>query len=205
MTQEIDIKKRNKGRRQLIFILLVFAIPVIGAQLLYWFGDGHQGNVNRGNLYEPGRPWNDIELQRLDKPGRLTLEDMEKRWTLVYIDSAACDERCQKNIYYIRQARLAMGGEKGRIQRLMILSDTQAMETLQPILEEHQGMMLATGNETELASVSKLLSVNIKDALAAQKIYLFDPFGNVILHYAADVNPKDITKDMERLLKINRI
>lgn len=205
MTEQIDIKQRNRGRRTLIFIVLLFSIPVIGAQLLYWFGDGHQGNVNRGELYNPGRPWSDLDLQRLDEAGRLTLKQMEKLWTLVYVDSSQCDQRCETNLYNIRQTRLALGGEKERIQRLMVLTDTQQMQQFSSILAKHEGMMLATGSASELSALNQLLSVDGQDRLESQKIYLFDPFGNVIMHYAADVNPKDIIKDLERLLKINRI
>ena len=79
-SQTIDQNARNKGRRTLILIVLLFAVPVIAAQLLYWFGGNAMisSTVNRGNLIQPPRPWGEIKLQRLDKPGVVSLKELEQ-------------------------------------------------------------------------------------------------------------------------------
>ena len=208
ITQPIDTKARNKGRRTLILIVLLFAVPVIAAQWLYWFGDDYRekATVNRGDLISPARPWGDRSLQRLDKKGVVSLRELEQFWTLVTINSSDCDVVCEKNLYKIRQSRLAMGGDKDRVQRLMILTDTSKLDKLKPVLESHQGMMLATGDARQLAGIDTLFSLKDQPAASvAQHIYLLDPFGNLMMSYKADANPKDIVKDMELLLKVNRL
>jgi hypothetical protein len=39
----------------------------------------------------------------------------------------------------------------------------------------------------------------------AERVYLVDPLGNLMMYYLPDANPRGMIKDLHRLLKYSRI
>ena len=49
-------------------------------------------------------------------------------------------------------------------------------------------------------------SLNDSDnPLNAHRLYIIDPLGNLMMSYEPDVNPRDIYKDLKKLLRGSRI
>ena len=71
------------------------------------------------------------------------------------------------------------------------------------LLEEHPGMHVSSVEGNELAEFIKPFNHDGK-AMAGQRIYIVDPFGNLMMQYAKEAPPKDVVKDLERLLKYSR-
>jgi cytochrome oxidase Cu insertion factor (SCO1/SenC/PrrC family) len=142
-------------------------------------------------------------LRTLDgKP--VGVEDLKGRWTLLQLAPASCDEGCRQNLYHTRQVRLATGEDMNRVQRWWILTDGTGAQQLPPLLSEHPGLVVVTGDRDALGPVLEAFRVEgiDDDALLT---FILDPLGNVVMYHRATGNPKDLLKDLQRLLKVSQL
>ena len=194
-------------RLTLILMVLAFVVPVGMAIVLHSVGEGYKTptTTNWGNLITPVRPIADFSTTTVDNK-KYDREMLNGMWTIFYIDSAGCDESCFNNLYTVRQSRLGMGGEKGRVQRVMLLVDDGNNAQLDKIKKEHLGMNIIRLDKETMAKVVKNFEFDgLAAAEKAQRIYFVDPLGNLMMHYESNVNPRGVVKDLERLLKYSRI
>jgi len=203
---EQETKKAGMDPRfTIILLVLLFVVPVGTAIVLHSVGDGWRPGttVNYGDLVHPVRPLNDFDFTSIDgkQVDKTVLQD---KWTFMYLDNRSCDETCEKNLYAIRQSRLGQGGEKDRVQRIMVIVDSKEGEALDKVLEEHAGMLVLKPNKTMQKFISTFEVQDALPAMSAQRIYLVDPFGNLMMSYPAGVSPRDLVKDLERLLKYSK-
>lgn len=194
-------------RLTLILMVLVFVVPVGMAIVLHSIGDGYKtaSTTNWGNLITPVRPITNFLTATIDKK-QFDREMLNGKWTLFYIDSAGCNESCFNNLYTIRQSRLGMGGEKDRVQRVMLLVDDGNNSQLDKIAKEHVGMNVIRLDKAVMTEVMKDFEFEgLAGAEKAQRIYFIDPLGNLMMRYESDISPRGVVKDLERLLKYSRI
>jgi cytochrome oxidase Cu insertion factor (SCO1/SenC/PrrC family) len=184
-------------RRTRITLSLIFAVAVAPFALawiayLFWEPGRH---INHGELIEP-RPLPAVPLKRLDgKPFRL--EEYRGKWVMLHADSGACDEPCRKQLYYMRQVRLAQGANRERIERVWLITDDRAPSPEIAALVEDVALVRAGG--------SALVAALPAPHDPSDHIYLVDPLGNLMLRFPRDPDPKGIVKDLQRLLKVSRI
>jgi len=194
-------------RITLILLVLLFVVPVAAAIILHSIGDGWRTAIttNKGNLITPVRSVPDFVASTIDGKS-FSRNDLEGKWTMFYIESSTCDKSCENNLYTIRQSRLGMGGEKERVQRVMLLSDDGKGESLDMFKKEHSGMIIMQLDDVTRSEVLKSFELEgLPEAQTAQRIYFIDPLGNLMMHYESDVSPRGVVKDLERLLKYSRI
>lgn len=179
----------RKGRLQLILLALVFFGPLLVAIVMYFGGaqpDGKQ--VNYGQFLEPP-----ISLD-----AKLHYDTgLRGRWTLIYKTAAPCDDTCERALIDLRQIRLATGREIERIERLLLTENAVESDAL---LTAHPGLTISAS----LVNVSSELHRAL-DPLAAEKLYIMDPLGNVILTYGLGPDRKKFLGDLKKLLKFSRI
>ncbi|MCW9030201.1 MAG: SCO family protein, partial [Gammaproteobacteria bacterium] len=131
---------------------------------------------------------------------------MHNTWVLVYIGEADCDKVCAENLYKMRQSRLAQRGEHLRIKRLYISTSGKAQSSLNKVLKEHPGLEVVSGNSSEINSVLAQFKLENKaEARSANRLYLVDPFGNLMMSYDNGFDAKGLIEDLTILLKISRI
>jgi len=194
-------------RLTLILMVLIFVVPVGMAIVLHSVGDGYKtaSTTNWGNLVTPVRPITNFSTTTIDNK-KYDRDMLNGKWTMFYIDSAGCDESCFNNLYTIRQSRLGMGGEKDRVQRLMLLINDGNNKNLDKIVKEHKGMSIIRLDKAAMDEVIKDFEFDgLAAARKAQRIYFIDPLGNLMMHYKSDISPRGVVKDLERLLKYSRI
>ena len=162
-------------------------------------------SVAHGNLVTPARPLPSLTLKTLDgSPFRL--DQLRGRWTLFYVDAPLCDEICQVNLYNTRQIRLAVGEDTHRVQRVMVLTDTEQTEELEQLLRVHPDLIVVTADTPSLAALLSHFRIVDEDAVRTlQRVYILDPIGNLMMYYERDADAKGILKDLERLLKASQI
>jgi cytochrome oxidase Cu insertion factor (SCO1/SenC/PrrC family) len=162
-------------------VAIVCAAPFVLGTLAYVFGWGVGKPANYGELIAP-RP--------LSGP---PFDQLRGKWLLVSFDSAACDARCERKLYYVRQVRRAQGAEMERIERLWVVTDSAVpRKDLFPGIE---GTYVAADQR-----VVPQFPGNV-----VEHIYLVDPLGNLMLRFPPDPDPARMIKDLERLLKYSRI
>lgn len=203
---EIDPVQRRLSRIKLLSIFAMFAVPLILASIylhLVRASGGTLGDTSRGQLIKPAVPLTEFALQQQsDEP--FNLDSVQGIWTLLYMPAGDCAETCQQNLYHMRQVRLALNHRMDRVQRaVLVQSAEQIPETL---LQEHPGLVVAQGNEQQQAGLrDQVMAAEANMEPIDDGIYLIDPFGNVMLRFSPDLDPKSMLKDIKHLLKVSRI
>jgi hypothetical protein len=165
-------------------VALIFAVcvaPPVLAWLAYEQGWGSGRAANYGELIEP---------RRLDGP----LGALRGKWVLVTFDEASCAPTCERKLYIVRQARLALGKDADRIERLWLV--TGGAQPSAPLLGAIEGAHLAAS------------SAELERAFGAEvtaHIYLVDPLGNLMMRFPAEADPARLIKDLERLMKYSSV
>lgn len=193
------------NRLTIALIALLFVLPVALSYVLYSIGWRPAGTVNHGELIEPPRDIRDVSLQTLGgKTIRFT--DLNGKWTLIYFGSAKCLAPCERNLYKMRQVRLAQGDDAERVQRVFVVTDTRALDWLRYTLKEYPGMRVLIGPTDNVKALARQFALPVGTPLEGlDRIYVIDPLGKLMMSYPVDADPGGIRKDLARLLKVSRI
>lgn len=194
-----------KSRKQAILIILfaVFALPPLLSWYAFNYTDlGKQRSTGgHGALIAPPRPLPAWDL--VDQGGTAT--PLRGKWTLVYPLNGKCGEDCLQNLYRMRQLRLSVGKNAGRIQRavLVVNGDRNAVTVEQ--LQDYPGQLLLFPENMDGDALRSLFALSAGDRpFAGERLYLIDPLGNLMMSYARTADPRGIIKDLSRLLKYSR-
>ena len=173
---------RRKSRRTLMLIALVSVAPVIASYVAYYLFPRDK-QVNYGELL-PTRP----------PPDGGALAEFKGRWALVVAAPATCDAPCTAALYATRQARTIQNREVDRVARVWLVTDDGPPPPAPnpTLLAEHPDLAVRRGS---LASWPA----------GADRIYLVDPLGNMVLAWPRDPDIKKMANDISRLLKASRI
>ncbi len=200
-------RKLVLSRLKLVILALCFLGPLVIAWLWYanvddWRPAG-AGSGSHGDLFQPARPLENVVLtdaygQALD--GSL----FQGHWTLVYIGSRQCDELCRDRLYFTRQIRTAMGREIHRVQRLYLLPEWPSGEALEARLEGHPDITAAVP-QARRDWLEQFRHENGEHPVGANRIYIVDPLGNIVMSFSPEVDPRDIRDDLNHLLRVSRI
>ena len=199
--------KKGKGRQQLILLVAFFVAPILIAVIMYntMPAGGPAKTKNYGDLVTPARPLIDVPLQS-ESGKEFKFSDMHKTWVMVYIGGTDCDKECAESLYKMRQSRLAQRGEHLRIKRLYISTNGKAKGSLKKVLKDHPGLDVVSGNTKEINLVLKQFELESKPAAkSADRLYLVDPFGNLMMSYENGFDAKGLINDLTILLKVSRI
>jgi hypothetical protein len=182
------------GRLQLTLIAAVFFGPLIFAVWLYFAGDLIQPSArsNHGALLEPIVNVDD------ESPDSNVRDLSEGNWLLLYASRDACGDVCRDALYTIHQSRLMLGKDMDRVQRVFLHGDN-TLDTLF-LADEHKGLVII--EDVELHSV---LTNKRPAGLPAGGYYPIDPFGNLVMYFGPDINPRDMVDDIGHLLRLSRI
>ena len=180
--------KRN--RRTFWLIALVTVAPVVASYTAYYLFPRDR-QVNSGELLAT-RPAPAVAgLAGDGKP--FDLASLRGKWVLAAASPAPCDARCERALYATRQARTIQGREMDRVVRVwFVTGDAPPSPT---VLEQHPGLVVAHVAPDALAAWPA----------GAERIYLIDPLGNLVLAYSRDPDIKGMARDLTRLLKASRI
>jgi len=187
-------KQRRRGRRIALVILAFCAAPTVAAWLAYFVWQP-QSRTNYGDLIEP-RSLSDPELRRFDGSS-FRFSQLRGKWVLLQVDSAACSDRCRKKLVYMRQARLALGKDADRIERVWLVDGAGVPD---PVLLREDG-----GLKVVRAQGRSLLEELPSSGNPAGYIFVVDPLGSLMLRFPGDPDAPKMVKDLARLLKVSRI
>ena len=182
-------------------LLIVTGLPFLLALYLFLHPEMLEilGTKNHGQLIQPTRDLPALQVQTLDGRG-LDLASLKGNWTLLMVADGECGEACQKNLYYLRQIRRAMGENRTRVERLMVLNDGRPGADLQTKLNPFEGTRVIVGPD---AAREQLLARLRVDGLPLnERMFIVDPQGKLILAYPPNPPWKDVLKDLEHLLKV---
>ena len=128
----------------------------------------------------------------------MPLASLKGQWLIVAVAGGACDDTCQKNLYFQRQLREMQGKDKDRIDRVWLVSDDAPVAaSLLPALA--QATVLRVAPEVLQAWLAPAAGQQLQDHL-----YLVDPMGNWMMRLPAHIDVEKASKvkrDLERLLR----
>jgi len=180
----------RRGRRTLILIALVSIAPVLASYAAYyWFPRDKQANY--GELLAT-RLAPDIGGTATDGSA-FRLTDLRGRWVVAVAAPGACDIACANALYAMRQARTIQGREMDRIVRVWFVTDEAVPAPA--LLGQHPDLKVVRVTPSAVAAMPA----------GADRIYLVDPLGNLVLAYPLDPDIKGVARDLTRLLKASRI
>lgn len=187
-----------RSRLYLLFIVACFAAPLAAAGWLAERGT-FAPSGQHGELLHPAQPLTDLRLIALD--GRVTM--LRGRWTLLYVGSDdQCTAPCHTALYDLRQVRLALGKEMGRVETVWLLDATPDAALRDWLAAEHAAMTVGV----DASGLKSALAKAFADAdTTGGWIYLMDPLGNLLMRYPVAVEPRHLLKDLQRLLKWSQI
>ena len=195
------------SRQGLVLLGLMFMAPAFVAWVMHNSSEQGwrpEGTTNRGVLVHPARPLTlPAEMVIAGEPANDYLQGM---WTLLYIGDADCDAVCNENLYKMRQVRTAQNEHMRRVQQLYLVRDEAVPAALQTLLDnEYKGLtvMLVTADQAE--QIAPYFLIDGVSMQGAERVYIIDPLGNLMMYYPPDANPSGMLKDLKKLLKYSKI
>lgn len=184
------MEQKTKSRLYLLLIFAACALPIVASLFVYY-------------VWKPAKFLNHGELMEVkplpagsffDASGKEVKLQAEGKWTLLVLDSGACDAECKQRLYDIRQVWLAFELNQNRLQRAWALSDDIKPDP--ELLKEHEGMQLVRAKD---------VLIDFFPQPSIGRIYLIDDRGNQVLRYLPKPEPKRMIKDVSRLLLIKKM
>ena len=180
-------------RAKLLALAALFAAPIVASIVAYNVVEP-RATANYGELLLPPAQ---VTSQRLEAPGsgEFSFGEMAGKWVMVASDSGDCAPACREKLEAMRQVRLALGREAGRVERVLVVDDLRRPEP--GLLREFAG--------TRLALTPTGLTLPTGAGNDRAHVYLVDPRGNVMLRWPAGADRKLMLGDLKRLLKASQI
>jgi hypothetical protein len=183
----------RSGRWKMLLLLLVSASPVIASYLTYYV-IRPEGRRNYGELIDPQRPL--PALTGVDVSGKaIPLTALKDQWLFISVADSACDEACQKRLYLQRQLRETLGKDKDRLDWVWLR--TGSGDLSEPL---RQATAAATVLHVDAAALATWLAPAAGHRLE-DHLYVVDPIGNWMMRFPAEADPKQVKRDLDRLLR----
>ncbi|MBK9117964.1 MAG: cytochrome C oxidase subunit I [Betaproteobacteria bacterium] len=164
--------------------------PVVASYAAYYLFP-RDAQANYGELL-PTRPAPEIAGTALDG-AQFRVTGLTGKWVLAMAAPGGCDAACQQQLYATRQARMIQGREMDRVTRVWFVTDDAPPPPA--LLAQHPDVVAVRVPAGALAAWGK----------GADRIYVVDPLGNLVLAFPRDPDIKAMAKDLTRLLKASRI
>ena len=208
---DLHSARRQKGflssRQGLVLLLLIFLAPTFVAWVMHHSGEGGwqpEGLTNKGTLVHPARP---LSMPDDLYEGDISLNEyLQGKWTLLYFGDADCDDVCKTSIYNMRQVHILQNEEMRRVQRLFLLRSETIPGALASLLEdEYPDMTLTRITADQVQQISSDFLIDGISIQGAERVYIIDPLGNLMMYYPPGADPGGMHKDLKKLLKYSKI
>lgn len=191
----------DRGRRQLIPLAILGACvaPLAAAWLLTYSGIAWQpeATVNVGKLVMPPMLLKTSGL-RLPNGQTLAADGLRGRWRIAAFAAKSCDARCRASLMTMRRVQLALGKNVLRVQRVLFLPKGSGSVDKNLLGEYPKPLVLTI--EAGLAEFLAQFGMELFDR-EAEKFYIIDPEGRLILAYPDASHFLGMVKDLRRLLQ----
>ena len=203
--------RRQRGflnsRQGLVLLGLLFMAPAFVAWVMHHSGEEGwrpEGTTNRGTLVHPARPLSmPADMMVADVPAN---DYLQGKWTLLYIGDADCNDVCNNNLYNMRQVNIAQNENMKRVQRMYLVRDEAVPGMLVELLDkEYPKMQVVLVPDALAEQFAAGFLIDGVSMDAAERVYIIDPLGNLMMYYAADADPGGMLKDLKKLLKYSKI
>jgi hypothetical protein len=195
------------SRQALVLLGLLFMTPAFVAWVMHHSSEEGwrpEGTTNRGMLVHPARP---LTLPADMLVAGVSANDyLQGMWTLLYIGVTDCDDVCNNNLYKMRQINIAQNENMKRVQRLYLARGEGLSGALGELLQkEYPKMAVTLLSATQAEQIAPGFLIDGISMEGAERVYIVDPLGNLMMYYPADADPGGMLKDLKKLLKFSKI
>jgi len=187
-------------RNRVLYLLIAVALAPILASYYAYYVAPPSGRTNYGALVEPQRPVPAFSATGLDGTA-FDLRSLKGKWSFVMVDGGACDEYCQSKLFHMRQLRTMMGKERDEIERVWFITDREPLATM--LIREYEGTYFVRADERDLRPFLALPET--ANASLRDHVWMVDPYGNLMLRWPRNADPKGTKSDIARLLKASSL
>ena len=199
MTETQPAPASHWRRNRALYLLIALSLAPILASYFAYYVMPPSGRTNYGTLVEPQRPVPAIRATALD--GRaVDLRSLKDRWVLLMADGGRCDEYCRSKLFHMRQQRTMMGKDRDAIERVWLITDEVPVSD--DLVRDYAGTTMVRVREQDIRGLLAL--PDAPDASLRDHIWVIDPLGNLMLRFPRDAEPKQMIRDLTRLLKYSR-
>ena len=171
---------RHKSVTPWLVALACFG-PFVAALLLYYGGAAWLPQL-------PGS--RDLLAQPVQLPQAWRSEAAAHPWQLIYARMSPCEQQCAQHLGRLLQVQLALGRDREQVQRVVWhVGDAPQLSDAALVVRSLDD---AAGREVVAALGA--------EAMAQGRVYVANPQGSVILGYPAEVEQKELLRDLKRLL-----
>lgn len=179
-------------RVQLALLVLLFFGPLAVAWIWFFqFGEFRPEPVNKGDLVEPVVPVGELELH--ERKSGIAVTPFADDWAIVLLAPEHCDDACERALYLSRQVWFRLNKDADRVQRILIAG----RDVEYPVLE-HPDLEVY---DADPAAMRRFVSETNPALAGAERMYLVDPLGNLMMSYPLDFTPEMLNDDLKRLLR----
>jgi len=195
------------SRQALVLLGLLFMTPAFVAWVMHHSSEEGwrpEGTTNRGMLVHPAMP---LTLPADMLVAGVSANDyLQGMWTLLYIGDTDCDDVCNNNLYKMRQINIAQNENMKRVQRLYLARGEGLSGALGELLQkEYPKMAVTLLSATQAEQIAPDFLIDGVSMEGAERVYIVDPLGNLMMYYPADADPGGMLKDLKKLLKFSKI
>jgi hypothetical protein len=195
----IDARTR-RGRVQMLFLLLACAAPVFASYFAYYVIKPEGGKTNFGSLVQPAQDANNAWFGI----------PLKGKWTLLLArpagDCQVKNKSCIEALFLMRQLRVAMGRESGRVQLLWVNTDGKPVDPEVALAYDAKTAGFTVANLPADPKLKAEFQTWLDREGAGQAIQLIDPSPAKMMYFPVTNSSKEfgnIKKDLEKLLRLN--
>ncbi len=192
----VNKDNQKKGRLMALSMSVFFLVPILVVILMVKFNWKPESGNSLGQLVTPARLIvTPAELKTSDN--QLVTSDFWKdKWSLVYV-ADQCDGACESKLHDMRQIHVSLYKDMARAQRILITSQANVAKYKAMYPE------LLVINQTEAArdNLSEQFNMLNESATQANRLYLVDALGHIMMSYPSAAKPANIRKDIAQLLR----
>jgi len=199
---------RSRGRWILLLLLVFFAVPLLLVVILHKY-EWHPQGSSHGELIAPARQLA-MPAGLLSASGQpINPEMWRDKWSMVYI-ADECAAVCLQRVHSMRQLHVSFAKDIERMQRVLI---TNSRETA-ALQQQYPDLVIINQPDSAIADLvrqfsapassehaSETTSNDAKVSTPANRLYLVDPLGNLMMSFPASVPDADVRKDISKLLR----
>ena len=185
---------KSRGRWMLLLLFAFFVLPLLLVVLMHRF-DWHPQGSSHGELISPPRLLQ-TPAQLLDAHGTLAMPALWRdKWSMVYI-ADDCQQICNDRLHMMRQLHASLAKDISRVQRVLLTPS----HDLASVQKQYPDLLILGQSAEALGELRQQFDLPDEPAGRADRIYLVDPLGNLMMSYPSTIPPGEIRKDLTRLL-----
>lgn len=197
----------NHSQLKLVIVLAVFLGPLLASFVWYYGLDAAlapQSRTNHATLLTPP-----ITVTAFTNPNinpkagigtQVNLPILKQKWNVIHVLTETCGPACQQSLYHSRQARLALGKDASRVQRVLISPNREVLTRLASLHPDSLCLL-----ESQNGIEKQLQPILQNHRLGDHTALLVDPLGNVMMFIPSELDPRLLLKDLKHLLRVSRI